>query len=384
MEIIKLNFENYVPGRSVRENVIACLPGNTEPIKVKGRNDQFYVDRENLRMFIINTEECAPSSEKAFMPNSIVYDMKDRKRLYTRKVMPRGMNIFDYDAYIIAAAEYEGGEEWYGTWVLGDEYESEFFRDSVQVGENRTFHYALVPMFDKGKYLAEYAENNIPGEGQLGWSGLMDKYIYQRTGIDVDSHNETLLVYQNEWSFASILASINWFHDGEPTGIIDDEDFLRHWDAIDDKQKSSREKRAAARIRSNVAVSGVDARIVVDNQRTGENDWDKASETVEYQKGRYLRIIFISRFSEIFEGSLQFGVSHERSGFVSKWGMHKPEKQYCNGEPLSIYTDSFSLDQVLGSGYRIPADCKDFVTVKMFHNNREVFCKDFQIRRTGA
>ena len=92
METVKLNFNNYVPGRSVRENVIACLPGELEPIKVKGRNDEFLLDKKNSRLYVIDTQTCSPKDKEAWLPKSTEYDGKDRKRLYTRKVLPKGCN----------------------------------------------------------------------------------------------------------------------------------------------------------------------------------------------------------------------------------------------------------------------------------------------------
>lgn len=251
MRTIKLDLTKYDPYHGTFLNVFNCLPGEIEIVtRQRGATDDWtdmMVDKKNKRIYLVETEDGPIDEQSPNMRAVVSHMLSNRDSTLTGKAMLHGYHLLDYDVYLIAAGRHKTEGPWYE--FLGDDYTAELAADNVPVDDGFIFSYVVLPFFDRGEYLKKYDENNHPGDAPLDRLSMMEKYIYQRTKIDLDVHGKELLVYQDECPFEVLLACVNWFHDGRPTIYADDAAFFADWDRLDERLRPYDYERALTRMR---------------------------------------------------------------------------------------------------------------------------------------
>lgn len=379
MKPIILDTTKYVLGDTPYKNVCRCLPGNLKRVRSRKLDDEVMVDVENMRIYMIETEFGRPNESIPGMNAYIDQEIRDRKYALKGKAMIEGHPLLDYDIYLIAAAEHEGTGPWYQ--FLGGAYLLDINRDDVEVAPGITFSYVVLPYFDREKYRREYDEHNHPGDTPLDKLQMMEKYVYQRTKIDLDLHTYDILAYQDECDIEPLLASVNWFHDGIPTIYGNDKEFLDEWEKLDERIRPHDYQKALARIQSNVPMWAVDIRMYVDKKYRLTTDSDLLRDYLVFAKDSFLHVSVIACFGKKYKGTMELEILHEANNYKNKMTLIDPTpKDLGSGEQLFTGTNGFHLDHVLGKGYKVPTDRKDEVTAVLYLDHKEILRKNFPVR----
>lgn len=379
MRTIKLDIGNYVVGDAVYDNVIRCLPAPVKRVYSRRWESEILVDEPNKRIFMIETEVGRPNESVPGMQAAVDWCIHDRKDMLKGAAKFGSCRLLDYDIYLIAAAEYEGKGPWYQ--FLGGACLIELSAEDIEVAPGVTFSYVVMPYFDKEKYLTAYEAHNDPNTMLFGDLQMMEKYVYQRTKIDLDFHDYTILSYQEDCDIESLLASVNWFHDGKPTIFANDQEFLDEWDKPHEGFIPSRFPEVLAMIKK-VPMWDIDIKMYVDKKFPLNKDMDILRDDLVFAPNSYLHVTVIATFAKKYTGTMQLELRHEASGFYDKMTLVDPPAEYC-GSDNALYTgtNGFHLDHVLGKGYKVPTDRKDELTAVLYHNRKEVFRKSFPIRK---
>lgn len=383
MRTITLDTSNYIVGDAVYNNVLRCLPAPVKQVFSRRWESEILVDEPNKRIYMIETEVGRMNESVPGMHAVVEECIQERKEMLKGTAQFGRCRLLDYDIYLIAAAEYEGQGPWYQ--FLGGTSLFELFSENIEVAPGVTFSYVVLPYFDKEKYLKEYDSYNHPCDTLLDKLPMMEKYIYQRTKIDLDFHNYGILDYQDECDIEPLLASVNWFRDGKPTIYTNDEEFLAEWDMLEERLKPYRHNEALAMIRTGTPLWDIDATVYMDTKYDGEPSFKNTKDYIPMSIDGLLHVVFTLQFGKRFKGNMHFEILHRRSGYAAKWKMIPPKQEYIgSGSKMTFATQGVSLSQILSKDYKHPDDSKDYVTVKLYHCNKEIFKKNFLIKRIGS
>lgn len=379
MRTIKLDTGNYVVGVAVYDNVIRCLPAPVKRVYSRRWESEILVDEPNKRIFMIETEVGRPNESVPGMQADVDWSIYDRKDMLKGAAKFGSCRLLDYDIYLIAAAEYEGKGPWYQ--FLGGACLRELFAEDIEVAPGVTFSYVVMSYFDREKYLKAYEKHEKPGEKQLDKLSMLEKYIFQRTKIDLDFHSYETLVYQDEIDIEVLLASVNWFHDGKPTAYADDQEFFDEWETLDEQLRPYQYHEALA-VMTKVPMWDIDIKMYVDKKYSLNTDTDILRDYLEFAPDSYVHVSVVATYSKKYKGTMQLELRHEASGYCNKMTLIDPPNAYRgDSQTLYIGTHGFHLDQALGKGYKVPTDRKDELTAVLYHDRKEVFRKSFPIRK---
>lgn len=185
--------------------------------------DGFIVDNELRTLFFIEAKRLSRKDRVCQLKEDIERIFSIRKEIYHGDGSFRGIDLFGYDAFVIALAD---------VWMKDDDWHSELSSDwrswcdsnlstihgSPECGElsnilrDYFLGYSALPIFDSGAYRSEIDQLNDP-ESQWHKQNLIAKEEYQATGRHKPGEDVSILAWSDEIAFERLLARLNWIED---------------------------------------------------------------------------------------------------------------------------------------------------------------------------
>ena len=131
-------------------------------------------------------------------------------------------------------------------------------------------------------------------------------------------------------------------------------------------------------------ITDITIKVRADLQQEAFGSMENAHEYVDTEPGKYFHVIVTAKFPRDFEGRLRLEISHKRSGFMTYEIVNNPPEgmldQLGPDDMMCFGSPGIRISRLLGQNYRPPVGQRDYVDVKLYHDNREIVSKSFVVR----
>lgn len=180
--------------------------------------DGFIIDNNLKSIFFIEAKRISHQRRIGELSRDDKRMFDIRKEIYHGNGDFRGLNLFEYDAFVISLADiWASGKQW-GRKIVDnwdDECEHMFSEENPlkngvkEIITDYFVGYSLVPLFDSKEYSKCLAELNEPNN-ELRKTALKERQYFYKHGKHHTGEGSGILAWSDELEFERLLADLNW------------------------------------------------------------------------------------------------------------------------------------------------------------------------------
>lgn len=197
--------------------ISACL-GRIRPLTQ--HIDGFIIDNDTKTLFFIEAKRLSREERIIQLKEDIDRMFSIRKEIYYGSGTFKGINLFDYNAYVIGLADvWVNGESWkqsvvsdWSSWCgnhVGNIYESPLQSEASNIIDNYFLGYSVFPLFDSKKYNGYIEQLNDPNS-ERHKAHIAAKQEFKGAGKHKPGEDVSILAWADEIEFESLLSTLNW------------------------------------------------------------------------------------------------------------------------------------------------------------------------------